>query len=106
MPNSFDLFSFQFTHNAENPNTNAMHNAAYPYNFPDFSSNDMTMQNELKPPIHMDIPAGESRFDSDRTLEFSLCKLSLHYHSLRTVTFSFNFEVKSSGKGARKNEAR
>lgn len=96
------LFSSLLLHNAENSNTNAMHTAAYPYNFPDFSNNDMNMQSELKPPIHMDIPAGESRFDSDRTLEFSLCKFSVHYHSLRTVTFSFNFEVKSSGKGARK----
>ncbi|CRK93310.1 CLUMA_CG006853, isoform B [Clunio marinus] len=41
----------------QNSNMNSMHNATFPYNFSDFSNNDMTMQNESKPSIHMDIPA-------------------------------------------------
>lgn len=45
----------------ENSNANSMQNASYPYNFPDFSNADMSMQNELKTSIHMDIPAGEQR---------------------------------------------
>lgn len=45
---------------AENSNANAMQNATFPsYNFPDYGNNDLTMQNELKPSIHMDIPPGK-----------------------------------------------
>lgn len=48
---------------AENSNAHSMQNSTFsPYNFSDYGNNDMTMQNELKPSIHMDIPAGENSF--------------------------------------------
>lgn len=47
--------------NTESTNSNAMQSTSYPYNFSDFSNADMTMQGEMKPSIHMDIPAGEKR---------------------------------------------
>lgn len=44
----------------ENPTSNSLQSTSYPYNFSDFSSADMSVQNEMKPSaIHMDIPAGE-----------------------------------------------
>ncbi|CRK93312.1 CLUMA_CG006853, isoform C [Clunio marinus] len=52
----------------QNSNMNSMHNATFPYNFSDFSNNDMTMQNESKPSIHMDIPAGTSTNLSNVTI--------------------------------------
>lgn len=53
----------KFSRPAENSN---MQNATFsPYNnFSDYSNNDMTMQNDLKPSIHMDIPAGERKIFS------------------------------------------
>lgn len=78
----------------ENPNANAMQNATFPYNFPEFASNnDLTMQNEMKPSIHMDIPAGEKiqflRCNFFRKKNFFFMQIC-HYHSLRNITFLFS----------------
>lgn len=52
-----------------------MHNTSYPYNFSDFSNNEMSMQNETRS-IHMDIPAGEK----PSMFEIQLaCSLNLVY---------------------------
>lgn len=86
-----------------------MQNATYsPYNFSDYGNNDMTMQqqNELKPPIHMDIPAGEKNSGLDAIFEFFLNSFYAnfrHYHSLRNVTF-FSPAVEVAARN--KNEKR
>lgn len=84
----FNFHEPQSDNSPQSETSNAMHNAAsFPYNFSDFSANhDMTLQNEMKPTVHMDIPAGES----NSIVILVYCWLHFmqiyHYHSLRNVT--------------------
>lgn len=104
-PTNFQLENFSTS--AENSNANAMQNTTFsPYNFSDYANSDMTLPSELKPSIHMDIPAGEElNFHCNFVILWAAFMQICHCHSLRNVTSFSLTPPQPPRQGARKKKS-